>query len=80
MAPTSDSLRVSSFPFPPCPGVSVPAALLPEVEIVESRPGTTLGGVTGKGVLPGQSGNPGGRPSLAYGDSLTQAREVRSDT
>ena len=32
------------------------------MEIVESRPGTTLGGVTGKGFLPGQSGNPGGRP------------------
>jgi hypothetical protein len=32
------------------------------VSIVENRSGTTLGGVTGRGFLPGQSGNPGGRP------------------
>lgn len=33
------------------------------VSIVQSRPETTrVGGVTGKGFKPGQSGNPGGRP------------------
>jgi hypothetical protein len=29
---------------------------------VQSNGQTTLGGVTGKGFMPGQSGNPGGRP------------------
>ena len=29
---------------------------------VQNRAGTTLGGVTGRGFVPGQSGNPGGRP------------------
>jgi len=32
------------------------------VSIVQSKPGTTPGGITGKGFLPGQSGNPSGRP------------------
>ena len=32
------------------------------MEIVENRPGTTPGGVTGRGFTPGVSGNPGGRP------------------
>jgi hypothetical protein len=32
------------------------------VESVENRPGTTLGGITGRGFTPGVSGNPGGRP------------------
>jgi hypothetical protein len=32
------------------------------VSIVESNSRTTLGGVTGHGFLPGQSGNPRGRP------------------
>jgi hypothetical protein len=32
------------------------------MEIVENRPGSTLGGITGRGFTPGQSGNPGGRP------------------
>ena len=32
------------------------------MEIVEKQPETTLGGVTGRGFTPGQSGNPGGRP------------------
>ena len=33
------------------------------MSIVQSRPKTTrLGGVTGRGFQPGQSGNPGGRP------------------
>jgi hypothetical protein len=29
---------------------------------VQEQPKSNLGGVTGKGFLPGQSGNPGGRP------------------
>ena len=29
---------------------------------VQSNAGTTLGGVTGRGFVPGKSGNPGGRP------------------
>ena len=32
------------------------------METVENRPGTTFGGVTGRGFTPGVSGNPGGRP------------------
>src|SRR5512132_2388054 len=32
------------------------------MNVVQNNGGTTLGGVTGSGFLPGQSGNPGGRP------------------
>jgi hypothetical protein len=32
------------------------------MSVVENRTETTLGGVTGRGFVPGQSGNPGGRP------------------
>lgn len=33
------------------------------MSVVQSRPETTrVGGVTGRGFVPGQSGNPGGRP------------------
>lgn len=37
-------------------------AILGPMDIVQNRPGTTPGGVTGRGFMPGQSGNPGGRP------------------
>ena len=38
-------------------------AILVSMSIVQSRPETTQrGGVTGRGFMPGQSGNPGGRP------------------
>jgi hypothetical protein len=37
--------------------------ILLDVSVVENTPGTTtLGGVTRHGFMPGQSGNPGGRP------------------
>ncbi len=35
---------------------------------VQQQPKSNLGGITGKGFMPGQSGNPGGRPK---GDSVT---------
>jgi hypothetical protein len=42
-----------------------PAALLPSLleMMVIARPDKRLGGVTGKGFLPGNSGNPSGRPN-----------------
>jgi hypothetical protein len=40
-----------------------PVAILERMSIAESNHQTTrLGGITGKGFKPGQSGNPGGRP------------------
>jgi Family of unknown function (DUF5681) len=43
-------------------GTTALLRILGRVEIAERNDGTTLGGVTGRGFLPGQSGNPGGRP------------------
>ena len=37
-------------------------AIMVGMSVVENRRETTRGGVTGRGFVPGQSGNPGGRP------------------
>jgi Family of unknown function (DUF5681) len=42
---------------------TAPAAILERMELVSNNGETTqLGGVTGRGFMPGQSGNPSGRP------------------
>ncbi len=42
---------------------AAPAAILEHMELVSNNGETTqLGGVTGRGFMPGQSGNPSGRP------------------